>query len=62
METDYPKSTQERACMFCAWWQFMNSVTGQCKRMPPVRTEEGERFWPVTGRADWCGEFKREGA
>jgi hypothetical protein len=61
METDYPKST-ERACMCCVWWQFMNSVTGHCKRMPPARTEEGEGRWPVTGRADWCGEFKRDGA
>jgi hypothetical protein len=25
--------------------------------MPPVRTEEGEGFWPMTGRNDWCGEF-----
>ena len=58
VETNFPPPDQERACMRCLWWLKRNSVCGQCRRMPPVRTEDGEGFWPTTGRADWCGEFK----
>lgn len=60
METEYPSSTQERACMRCMWWARLNSVAGYCKRMPPQRTEDGEGFWPMTGRGDWCGEYKQD--
>lgn len=59
MQTEHPPETQARACLRCIWWLKRNSVCGQCRRMPPVRTEDGEGFWPMTGRADWCGEFQR---
>lgn len=60
MNTKYPPATQDRACMHCMWWDQYNSVAGHCKRMPPSRPDgEAEGFWPMTGRSDWCGEFKR---
>lgn len=55
MDTSIPKTAPN--CLACRWWQKRNSVCGSCRRMPPVRTEEGEGFWPMTGRNDWCGEF-----
>ncbi len=54
MDTSIPKTAPN--CLACRWWQKHNSVAGSCRRMPPVRTEEGEGF-PMTGRNDWCGEF-----
>ena len=49
---------QPRACMRCAWWEPFNSAAGHCKRMPPVRVDDdAEGAWPMTGRADWCGEY-----
>jgi hypothetical protein len=54
----HPEPEQRRACMRCIWWQARNSVIGQCRRMPPSRPEgEAAGFWPMTGRADWCGEY-----
>lgn len=59
MGTDYPPPSQERACLRCMWWQRTNSVVGHCKRMPPARPDgESAGAWPMTGRGDWCGEFK----
>mgnify|MGYP000570677826 FL=1 len=61
MQTEYPGHEQKRACMRCIWWLARNSVVGQCRRMPPARPDgEAAGFWPMTGRADWCGEY-REG-
>lgn len=61
MELEHPRDDDKRACMRCLWWRPTNSVVGYCKRMPPARQEGGsEGFWPMTGRGDWCGEF-REG-
>ena len=49
---------QKRACLRCIWWLARNSVVGQCRRMPPTRPDgEAAGFWPMTGRADWCGEY-----
>ena len=61
MESGYPKDDQERACLRCLWWLPFNSLTGHCKRMPPARPHgEAEGFWPMTGRGDWCGEYKSQ--
>ena len=46
------------ACCKCHWWCFINSVTGHCKRMPPAADFNSGHFWPITGRGDWCGEFR----
>ena len=51
-------NNQLRACMRCTWWEPFNSAAGHCKRMPPVRPDDdAEGAWPMTGRADWCGEY-----
>lgn len=47
------------ACSRCHWWDGINSVVGKCKRMPPAAHFDDGRYWPITGRADWCGEFKQ---
>lgn len=57
METNYPPADQPRACLHCVWWLKRNSVCGQCRRMPPARTETGEGFWPMTGSlAEWLAQ------
>jgi len=45
-------------CGRCHFWTFLSSVSGQCHRMPPAAHFEDGHYWPVTGRSDWCGEFK----
>ena len=61
MSTERPRDDQKRACLRCLWWRQINSVVGHCKRMPPALIDgESEGFWPMTGRGDWCGEY-REG-
>lgn len=57
MDTQDP-SKNRPACCRCNWWSFLNSVTGQCRRMPPAAHFDDGHYWPITGRADWCGEFK----
>ena len=57
MKTEEPKH-KGPACGKCHWWCFINSVTGHCKRMPPAADFNSGHFWPITGRGDWCGEFR----
>lgn len=57
MNTESPGDNMA-SCNKCHWWCFINSVTGHCKRTPPTAHFEDGHYWPVTGRADWCGEFK----
>lgn len=51
-----PKSGS--ACGRCMFWDGTRTVAGRCKRMPPAAHFESGHFWPITGRADWCGEFR----
>ena len=57
MDTNTPKDNCA-SCSKCHWWSFNSSVTGQCKRYPPAVHFEDGHYWPVTGRGDWCEEFK----
>ncbi len=61
MET-YKINGDAPICERCLWWARYSSLSGHCKRMPPVREETGEGFWPMTGRSDWCGEFSEKAA
>ncbi len=46
------------ACCRCQWWEATSSIIGKCKRLPPAAHFESGHYWPLTGRADWCGEFR----
>lgn len=50
----------ERSCQNCQWWIRINSLIGECRRMPPHPADnvEDPRWWPTTKREDWCGEFR----
>ena len=60
----------KESCQSCQFWTF---PTGLCRRYPPrvygdtqgnMRGGDGqvwtnvEAEYPVTGRNDWCGEYK----
>jgi hypothetical protein len=48
----------DRACATCVLWSARldpaKPLAGHCHRFPP-QSPEGERIYPVTTRADWCG-------
>ena len=50
-------------CSRCKYWdeygdgQFER--VGFCLRFPPVIDSEDEWVSPVTGKTDWCGEYKK---
>jgi len=48
-----------KTCKNCQWWDPINSVIGECRRMPPHPADNvaDPRWWPGTKRDDWCGEF-----
>lgn len=60
MECGIPKDGAPACGNRCYFWEPVNSVVGQCHRMPPVADLDGMdgHFWPLTGRADWCGEYR----
>ena len=55
-------------CAYCQWWQRLTSSGshGSCRRRAPVVVDRFEQepasdprsVWPMTERADWCGEYE----
>jgi hypothetical protein len=39
------------SCSGCAFWMNLNGKGGRCRRYPPSTLG-----WPLTNKADWCGE------
>lgn len=46
----------DRACGTCVLWGSRDAeeFAAHCHRFPP-QSPEGERLFPITNRADWCG-------
>ena len=50
-------------CAYCKFWlghfESGYASVGECRRFPPsIPASEGhERYWPIVGVKDWCGEF-----
>ena len=54
-------------CEGCRFWDagpIKGSLTGKCRRHPPVfwrdnpGVEDEFGYWPITDCEDWCGEFQ----
>ena len=64
--------SEESNCGNCRFWRQSRSIksVGHCRRQPPVivdsfldREEPDIEFascWPMTQKADWCGEFRHK--
>ena len=56
--TDKPNPT----CATCRWWEKLPRQPkrtfdiGACHRHPPQTTSVGIKCYPLTSRADWCGD------
>ena len=49
-------------CSKCLHWFKIAADGGACRRYPPQLnlspgTMLGSAMWPLTGAADWCGEY-----
>lgn len=44
-------------CWNCVFWHREEQV---CRRKSPSPGNDGRANWPLTGRADWCGEYEGE--
>lgn len=60
-------STINEDCGNCRYWKENQRDRGSCRRHPPIvmympnMTVPIEKTtFPLTGRSDWCGEFKKE--
>ncbi len=43
-------------CIKCLWWNPIGLVEeGQCRKDPPVATNEISNDWPITDCDGWCG-------
>ena len=52
-------------CQSCAFFdREKNDDVGFCRRYPPsmffLGDDDFESLFPITGLAEWCGEFKRQ--
>jgi hypothetical protein len=68
-EEDTQLQQKKGCCERCLFWVEFNENTnsepeGECHRLPPqvtatgtVREQHYGCSWPITGAADWCGEF-----
>ena len=69
-EEDTQLQQKKGCCERCLFWVEFNENTnsepeGECHRLPPqvtatgtVRDQHYGCSWPITGAADWCGEFE----
>lgn len=55
-----PSILSSGRCRSCRYWDAVRdedgTLLGLCRRGPPAY--EG---WPMTGPADWCGEYRQNG-
>lgn len=56
-------SASDLCCENCRFWVDAGEGdgSGECKRYPPTKEIEGEASlyaYTMSGRDDWCGEFK----
>lgn len=62
-------AAEHPTCGQCRFWDPFDDAEGECRRHSPAailygmqasRNDSAADFhaaWPVTGAADWCGEF-----